>query len=661
MNPNVHSTPQTRSLVECAMCGIDSIVQQNWASNYVHKSNTEDYISCINCNKFKFCSGCISALHQQVVVDGGTKYDSNDCSYQALISMNKIITNTKTQHNTIQFGFCCSFKASISSELSTKRSTSKPPFAISVDIDSDGNSRSSSRISNDNDIVSNNTYTSNHDDVSDDDVYKAEQTNSRDVSISILRRKIMRLEGSPTLCNRLEEYHTDPTTFTCRGKLKRIRPSDIVHEINNKRRKHTRPRAIIHHNHYEGLLMIHMWAIGIQSDTCDVLTADHMALSKSLVDKTPAAMHCVTSKRSADEAYELDCSRKTLKGCENRKFKLKVPSPEDLSKYRDLVVHVIWVEQMFTYEECNQKFAKGENNFSSEHLNELKTFSNDDIDDDVDYTVLMGLFSKEQCLLPPKLLLIRPTNMMTNISYNRDERNHLAEIIYKALRPYAGKRGYEMRRLCGSSGLVSPTSDKDLLAVLHEHRGLLPRKVGGVFVIRSNDKYVFLYRRVTSSGPLFGSNYYSPPQDGGALNMPDICTANIFPLADQAYNKMLAIVMMNELNQKLQKDGCMPAATGPVGCEMLKINKAREVYSTSDVGEKMYNMICAINKMNNFSMVGYGVGNHEDHYYGIDSEYIENKSTWAIGKEKTIGRGGSILPNKYVFAILDWGKSKKKA
>lgn len=95
---------------------------------------------------------------------------------------------------------------------------------------------------------------------------------------------------------------------------------------------------------------------------------------------------------------------------------------------------------------------------------------------------------------------------------------------------------------------------------------------------------------------------------------------------------------------------------------MTKINKAREVYLSSAHGTKMYNMICAINKMNNFSFVGYDARNHEDHYYSITNEYVENKSTWAINKHitKTIGRGGSILPNKYVFAVLDWGKIAKE-
>ena len=71
----------------------------------------------------------------------------------------------------------------------------------------------------------------------------------------------------------------------------------------------------------------------------------------------------------------------------------------------------------------------------------------------------------------------------------------------------------------------------------------------------------------------------------------------------------------------------------------------------------MKEFICALNNKNSFSMVGYKVGTHHDHYYkNINREYIENKSTWAIRRKKGmgIGRGGSIIPDRYVYAILDW-------
>ena len=661
-----------RDEVECAMCGVSSIVQQKEVNNYVHMSNTDDYISCNTCNKYKFCATCIGGLYQQVVVDGGTKYDANDSSYQTLISMYNIINNTEIQHNNISCGPCCSFRTTISkTETTTKRSTSKPPFPPSVDSyncdvdncnnDSSDDDSSSASDDDDDDIGSSDSDS----DCSDDDDYKAEQTSSRDDRISDLRYRVARLRGSPSLCNKLEDYHNDPTVYTCRGKLKRVRPSDMVDEINNKRSKHRpHPRSPIQHNHFEGLLLIHMWGIGIQSDTCSQLTADHMALAKSLVDNTPSASHCVTSKMSADKAFALNNNRKTLKDCMSEKINLRVPSPEDESRYRDLVVNVIWIDQTLTYEQSKKQFVKGKNDFTPDYLHNIRLFSNDDVDEDVDYTVLLGTFSKENNSLPAKLLLIRPSNMMTNIIYTREDRDELAKSIYTSLRAYVGKRGYEMRRVCGSSGLVSSTSDKDLLAVLREHKGLLPRKVGGVAIFRRSDRYQIFYRRVNAdpSQSLFGYVYYSPPQDGGAFDMPPILMSTSFPLVDQAYNKMLAIVMMNELNRLFRQRNILPVAIGPLGCEMTKINKAREVYLSSAHGTKMYNMICAINKMNNFSFVGYDARNHEDHYYSITNEYVENKSTWAINKHitKTIGRGGSILPNKYVFAVLDWGKIAKE-
>ena len=59
-------------------------------------------------------------------------------------------------------------------------------------------------------------------------------------------------------------------------------------------------------------------------------------------------------------------------------------------------------------------------------------------------------------------------------------------------------------------------------------------------------------------------------------------------------------------------------------------------------------------------MVGYPSGYHFDHYYNIDSEYIENKILFSIRIiQKSIGRGGHILGNMYVYALLDWGTNAR--
>ena len=55
-----------------------------------------------------------------------------------------------------------------------------------------------------------------------------------------------------------------------------------------------------------------------------------------------------------------------------------------------------------------------------------------------------------------------------------EEKNAMARDIYKLLRPVAGKRGYELRQLCGSSGGLTAASNKYLMRVMSVHEGDLP-------------------------------------------------------------------------------------------------------------------------------------------------------------------------------------------
>ena len=110
----------------------------------------------------------------------------------------------------------------------------------------------------------------------------------------------------------------------------------------------------------------------------------------------------------------------------------------------------------------------------------------------------------------------------------------------------------------------------------------------------------------------------------------------------------------------MEKEGLRSVATGPLKCELIKIGRAREVYNNHPEGTRMHHLIITFNSFNNFSMVGYPSGYHFDHYYNIDSEYIENKILFSIRIiQKSIGRGGHILGNMYVYALLDWGTNAR--
>ena len=116
-------------------------------------------------------------------------------------------------------------------------------------------------------------------------------------------------------------------------------------------------------------------------------------------------------------------------------------------------------------------------------------FGNDDISDDVDATILLGEFSLEDGLLPPKMLSCRMSSMLSNNKYTASEKEDMAQNIYKSLRSIAGKHGYKLYRLCGSSGPVSAVSDINLLHVLRDHEATLPCKVWASIIMKDKDKY----------------------------------------------------------------------------------------------------------------------------------------------------------------------------
>ena len=101
-------------------------------------------------------------------------------------------------------------------------------------------------------------------------------------------------------------------------------------------------------------------------------------------------------------------------------------------------------------------------------------FGNDDICKDVVATIILGEFCLEEENHPPKLLLLRLSSMFSNEKYTLAEKTAMSCAIHDSIRSLSGKMGYEMRRFCGSSGMVTYQSDADLLRVLADHNGACP-------------------------------------------------------------------------------------------------------------------------------------------------------------------------------------------
>jgi hypothetical protein len=262
----------------------------------------------------------------------------------------------------------------------------------------------------------------------------------------------------------------------------------------------------------------------------------------------------------------------------------------------------------------------------------------------------------EESIDTPKLLLLRPSGMLCNVLLTKSEKDNFALDIYKQLRSYAGKRGFEVRRTCGSSGTVDGETDKNLLYFLSYHEGILPRLARGCVILRGEDRYIFCYAKVSPSPVLNIVVWdYSPPREGGQFEMSTPCIAKYPPIAEMIYLKSLAICILNSFNTHLTKNGKEPIARGPLQFENVSLEEARKKYLQANGEEVMFPFLETFNSFNHYSMVAYPVGLHKDHFkHGKES--LENKVLFCLNPNfgKSVGRGGCLVGRSYVYALLDW-------
>ena len=260
-----------------------------------------------------------------------------------------------------------------------------------------------------------------------------------------------------------------------------------------------------------------------------------------------------------------------------------------------------------------------------------------------------GNFAMEDQANAPKLLLLRPSGMLCNELFTKSQRDTFAHDIYMYLRSLAGKRGFEVRRTCGSSGKVSPETDKDLLRFLSYHEGIIPRFAHGCLIIRTEYSYLLCYATATPSlENKFIMWSYSPPKDGGQFDMTDTCIAKFPPIAEMIYLKTFSISVLVSLN-KLRLERKHPAvALGPLKYEIVSLEQARKVFKESPPEEAMFMFLSCFNSFNHYSMVAYPAGMHCDHFHRR-KESLENKMLFCLNPNfaKGVGRGGCLVGNSY--------------
>ena len=449
----------------------------------------------------------------------------------------------------------------------------------------------------------------------------------------------------------LHDYFNNPSFVSYKGCLRR---ADHSHDL-----------GYYNYNPFEGALYLRCFNLAIEATaTNSHWYCDHHALAKSPTDGTPSVPHCVFGRKSAVEAFGIMflMNRKPCRVAGKRERILLpcVASPEDPTKRREIAVEVIHVTQAIPVSSMNDTGMKGDNNFSPEEILSVNLFGFKDIRDDVDATIILGHFTLEHQIYSPKLLLLRFSSMLSNLRNSLDERNQGAREIYDRVCSLCGKYGYELKRTGGSSGVVDYFTDKELARFVHDHPGLCPRPLQNCLILRNKCKYQILYHGKKSSS--LKKTFFSPPRNGGQLKMPPGLLASYPVLAEFTYLKILGVLILKSLNEVRDSRALLPISVGVVGCEMRKLEEARKSYNKNcdtTPGKSMFDFLCRFNELHKFSMVAYSVGMHNDQFQNHD-ESLENKILFTIdgdqlrSSSKNSGRGGSLNPTEFAFALLDW-------
>ena len=176
-----------------------------------------------------------------------------------------------------------------------------------------------------------------------------------------------------------------------------------------------------------------------------------------------------------------------------------------------------------------------------------------------------------------------------------------------------GKSGFDIRRHDGSAGIVTPQSDVNLLALLPHLHSAIPRKIWGTYIPRSKFIYRIFYKRAVSNesqNSAWTHVWYSPPHNGGKFKLPK-SMMELFPcLGEFSYQKMLAVTIMQGVNNYCLTLGCQPLAVRETDNKMGKIISARNVLKENK-NATMLDFVHAFNAQNEFNQSSYASNSEE--------------------------------------------------
>lgn len=385
------------------------------------------------------------------------------------------------------------------------------------------------------------------------------------------------------------------------------------------------------------------------------LFVDIHALAKSLFDGTEAIPHMVIHP---DDAHELDKFFRSTNNTIKPRF-LKpnqfefitvegVEMPQDASITRSWDVARIVLPQQQKLDSLDSK--KGDTRVSIEDLSKCDILSNKHLPK-ADQVIICGDLSleDEDNSKADKLLCSRIQSLLTPNISEED-----AVSLYSTLCHVAGKGGWEMNRTSGTNACVNDSTHKDLTLVLHTNQSLLPNKAGACWIIPHKKFYYILYSKHNpgdNKHPI-ACTTYSPPKPGGSFLLNSNAISKWPILGEFAFVKMIATLTLKKLNEYNVAKRQHTVASGPIVDELRNINYARRIFNQT---WDWVSFIKAFITVNSMSLIAWPVGLHNDHF-NEGGESLENKILFNLPSKKIsgAGRGGSILKDQFVFALLDW-------
>ena len=279
-------------------------------------------------------------------------------------------------------------------------------------------------------------------------------------------------------------------------------------------------------------------------------------------------------------------------------------------------------------------------------------------DKKTDIVMIVGEFWDDPSttvLLMMRFLKVNPNEHMGNAKINA---------LYSALSKVMGKKGYEHRRIGGSSGLVQP-SPEFFRFVQNQSMTNFPRFGKSIKFIKANGNLKWECYYLGVSDHEVKKTFCCNIQKGGQFSMPSELFTQFPFLQDFLATKAKAALILYQLNGPLKKGKVQPNAVRQElenvrranGFDWKFLKKELTRSCNRNIGIKKEYVMKHFSTMNKHTVVQHSVGFHLDTVKG--QPVLENKVCFKLrSKGDDHGRGGAG-EGSFVFALLDWPNKSK--